>query len=171
MNHRERCRPPETAGEAELKLFDESNQHLKVAAAAQPDSPEIWLYLGMNAFQQQNYKDAKENLLKAVDLTGKDEARNNYQIRRAYIALGRMEFIAGNQQEAERYVRHAKDMQNKSLANSAESISETVGAGSGMSQGAPILPYIKVPSQAVPQEAIPKDASSPIDFPRPRRLR
>jgi len=152
------------AGEAELKLFDESNQHLKVAAAAQPDSPEIWLYLGMNAFQQQNYKDAKENLLKAVDLTGKDEARNNYQIRRAYIALGRMEFIAGNQQEAERYVRHAKDMQNKSLANSAESISETVGAGSGMSQGAPILPYIKVPSQAVPQEAIPKDASSPIDF-------
>jgi tetratricopeptide (TPR) repeat protein len=151
------------AGEAELKLFDESNQHLKVAAEAQPDSPEIWLYLGMNAFQQQNYKDAKANLLRAVELTGKDEARNNYQIRRAYVALGRMEFIAGNQPEAEKYVQHARDMQNKALANSAESISETVGAGSGMQQGAAVLPYIKVPNQQVPQEATPTDASAPID--------
>jgi tetratricopeptide (TPR) repeat protein len=150
-------------GEAQFKLFDQSNAHLKVAAAIQPQTPETWLYLGLNAFQQQNYKDAKENLLKAVELTGKDESRNNYQIRRAYIALGRMEFIAGNQPEAEKYIQHAKEMQNKSLANSADSISETVGAGSGMQQGAAVLPYIKVPSQPVPQEATPADASARID--------
>ena len=35
--------------------------------------------------------------------------------------------------------------------------------GSGMQQGAAVLPYIKVPSQQVPQEVTPTDASAPID--------
>jgi tetratricopeptide (TPR) repeat protein len=151
-------------GESELKLFDDSNRHLKVATESQPSSPEIWLYLGLNAFQQEDYKQAKDYLLKAVELTGGDDERNNFQIRRAYIALGRIEFMAGNKAEAEKYVTHAKELQNKSLANSAESISETMASG-GMQHVATVLPYIKVPTQAVPQEAAatPVDASAPID--------
>jgi tetratricopeptide (TPR) repeat protein len=151
-------------GESELKLFEDSNRHLMVAAKSQPESPEIWLYLGLNAFQQQNYKETKEYLLKAVELTGNDDSRNNFQIRRAYIALGRIEFMAGNKAEAEKYVAHAKELQNKSLANSAESISETVASG-GMHQSTTVLPYIKVPTQATAQEAsaTPVDATAPID--------
>ncbi len=55
-------------------------------------------------------------------------------------------------------------MQNKALANSAESISETWALAAACSKAQPMLPYIKVPNQQVPQEmATPTDASAPID--------
>jgi tetratricopeptide (TPR) repeat protein len=149
------------AGESELKLFEPSNQHLKVALASHPEMPEIWLYLGLNQFQQQDYSEAKKSLLKAVELTGPDDAHNNYQIRKAYIALGRMEFTAGNKEKADKYVQHAKDLQNKALANSAESIAETMAAG-GMQHAAGVMPQIKVPTQQ-PTTAIPANASTPVD--------
>jgi tetratricopeptide (TPR) repeat protein len=149
-------------GESELKLFEQSNQHLKVAAESDPKSPEIFLYLGLNAFQQSDYKAAKEYLTEVVALTGNDESRNNYQIRRAYIALGRIEFMAGNKQEADKYIQRAKDMSNKSLENSAQSISETMSSA-GMQHAPEVLPYIKVPSQQMPGEAAPADPAAPID--------
>jgi tetratricopeptide (TPR) repeat protein len=149
-------------GESELKLFEQSNQHLTVAAESDPKSPEIFLYLGLNAFQQADYKAAKEYLTKVLALTGNDESRNNYQIRRAYIALGRIEFMAGNKQEADNYIQRAKDMSNKSLENSAQSISETMSSG-GMQHAPEVLPYIKVPSQQMPEEAAPKDPAAHID--------
>jgi tetratricopeptide (TPR) repeat protein len=133
------------AGESELKLFESSNKHLKVALETHPEVPEIWLYLGLNQFQLQDYSQAKKHLLKAVELTGKDEAQNNFQIRRAYIALGRMEFIAGNTFEAEHWTKRARDLQNKSLANSAESIAETMAAG-GMQHAAGVMPQVKIPA-------------------------
>jgi len=148
------------AGESELKEFAPSNQHLRVALSTHPEIPEIWLYLGLNQFQQQNYPEAKINLLKAVELIGADEARNNFQIRKAYIALGRMEFIAGNKEKADEYVRHAKDLQNKALANSAESIAETMAAG-GMQHAAGVMPQVKIPTQAAPATTV--DASAPGD--------
>jgi tetratricopeptide (TPR) repeat protein len=149
-------------GESELKLFEESNQHLKVAAESQPDSPEIFLYMGLNAFQQSDYKPAKEYLLNAVALTGSDQARNNFQIRRAYIALGRIEFIAGNRAESEKYIQLAREMSNRSLENSAQSISETMS--SGMRHAPETLPYIKVPNPTVLADmAAPTDAAAPMD--------
>jgi len=147
------------AGESELKEFAPSNQHLRVALSTHPEIPEIWLYLGLNQFQQQNYPEAKINLLKAVELIGADEARNNFQIRKAYIALGRMEFIAGNKKKAEEYVTHAKDLQNKALANSAESIAETMAAG-GMQHAAGVMPQVKVPTQQTPATTVDATASS-----------
>ena len=45
-------------------------------------------------------------LRKAIQLTGADEARNNYQIRRAYYALGRLLMSEGKRDEgAAAYVR------------------------------------------------------------------
>ena len=149
-------------GESELKLFDQSNEHLKVAAATDPKSPEIFLYLGLNAFQQTDYKAAKEYLTKVVALTGNDESRNNYQIRRAYIALGRMEFMAGNQEAASRYIQHAKEMSNKALEGSAQSISATMSSG-GMQHAPEVLPYIKVPTQQFPEQTAPADPTVPVD--------
>ena len=149
-------------GESELKLFEQSNQHLKVAAESDAKSPEIFLYLGLNAFQQTDYKAAQEYLTRAVDLTGNDEPRNNYQIRRAYIALGRIHFMSGNKPEADKYIQRAKDVSNKSLENSAQSISETMSSG-GMQHAPEVLPYIKVPSQPMPEEVAPADATVPLD--------
>lgn len=55
-----------------------SDRHLQVAAEANPSSPEVWLYLGLNAGREKNTSAAKTYLRKAIDLTGPDEARNNY---------------------------------------------------------------------------------------------
>ncbi len=156
-------------GEAEKKLFDESNQHLKVAAEAQPDSPEIFLYMGLNAFQKSDYPPAKEYLLKAVQLTGSDEGRNNFQIRRAYIALGRIEFIAGNRAEAEKYIQHAKEMSNRSLENSAASISETMSSGA-CSTLQKLSRTSRLPAQACPPTCrCPQTPPRPSMRPRWRR--
>ena len=69
--------------------LSEANPHLKAATAADPQNPDPWLYLGLNYSKAQDNAAAKAALLKAVELTGSDQARANYQIRRAYIVLGR----------------------------------------------------------------------------------
>ncbi len=43
---------------------------------------------GTECLDEDDYKRAETILRKAVELTGRDEARYNYQIRRAYIDLG-----------------------------------------------------------------------------------
>src|SRR5215475_1226002 len=75
-----------TSGE---KNYAESDRYLRIAAVAKPDWPEPWLYLGLNAYGKGENHRAEELLRKAVELTGSDERRNNYQIRRAYYVLGR----------------------------------------------------------------------------------
>ncbi len=97
------------AGEAELKLFDESNQHLKVAAEAQPDSPEIWLYLGMNAFQQQNYKEAKANLLRRpLNSPAKTKHATTTKSAEPTWPLVAWNSLPAISEQAEKYVQHAQ---------------------------------------------------------------
>jgi tetratricopeptide (TPR) repeat protein len=147
-------------GESQLQLFDDSDKHLRAAATIQPNGPEVWLYLGLNAFQERSYEEAKKDLLKAVELSGSDEARGNYQIRRAYIALGRMYFIDGNKQEAEKWIAKAKSVQGKSLELSSESVAETTGGG--MSGAAAVMPRVEEPEKvSVPDESA-IDASAPL---------
>jgi tetratricopeptide (TPR) repeat protein len=150
------------AGESELKMFKESDQHLKVAAEIQPNMSEVWLYLGLNAFQQNNFADAKTWLLKAIQLTGQNEGQNAFRIRRAYIALGRIAFNEGNKKEADVYIQRAKELQNKSLAVSAESIAETTSSG-GMGDAAAVMPNLKVPKQNVSLQETPVDPTAPVD--------
>lgn len=150
------------AGESELKMFKESDQHLKVAAQIQPNMAEVWLYLGLNAFQQNNFADAKKWLLKAIELTGQNEGQNAFRIRRAYIALGRIAFNEGNKKEADVYIQRAKELQNKSLAVSAESIAETTSSG-GMGSAAAVMPNLKVPKQDVSLQETPVDPTAPVD--------
>ena len=141
------------AGEAEFKLFDSSNRHLKVAAEKDPTVPEVWLYLGLNAFQQQDFKAARTYFDKAIAATGKDEARNNYQLKKAYISLSRIAFTEGQKEQAQQYAQKARDLQNKSLAVSADSISETMEQG-GMGQAAAVMPHSNLPREQGQAEEI-----------------
>jgi tetratricopeptide (TPR) repeat protein len=149
-------------GESQLKMFEDSTRHLKIAAEASPKTASVWLYLGLNAFQQQDFKTAKPYLLKAVELTGADEAQDNYQIRRAYVALGRIEFVEGNKEQSEKYMNKFREMQSKSLANSAEAIAETVDAG-GMAAAPAVMPRVRIPEQNVIAEAAPLDPTAHVD--------
>jgi tetratricopeptide (TPR) repeat protein len=92
-----------------------SNRYLKLAAEIDPVAPEPWLYLGLNAYAQSDTAHAEEYLRKAVVLTGKDEARSNYQIRRAYVDLGRILINSGRAEESEVFLAKARDLQNKTM--------------------------------------------------------
>src|SRR5260370_39522135 len=65
-----------------------SDRYLKIATEVNPDGPEPWLYMGLNAYSRGEVERAEECFRKTILLTGNDESRANYQIRRAYGDLG-----------------------------------------------------------------------------------
>jgi tetratricopeptide (TPR) repeat protein len=112
------------------RRYDESNLYLKAAAAINPSAPEPFLYLGLNAYSQDDTKSAEEMLRKAVVLTGDDEARSNYQIRRAYVDLGRILATSGRKDESEIYLTKARNLQNKTMEQSQQQVASIAGSGS-----------------------------------------
>jgi tetratricopeptide (TPR) repeat protein len=93
------------------KDYDSSDKYLKVAAAARPDWPEPPLYMGLNAYGRGDDRQAETLLRNAIKLTGNDEARNDYQIRRAYFTLGRILLRKGIKDEGTRDVERSKEME------------------------------------------------------------
>ena len=117
------------------KLYDDSDRYLKTAALDKPDWPEPYLYMGLNAFARRELPRAEELLRKAIQLTGNDIARNNYQIRRAYYVLGRICFQTNRKEEASQYTKVFAEMQQKTdeMSRASSPASKTTGAmGSGM---------------------------------------
>ena len=102
------------------KRYAESDAHLKIAAAAKPDWPEPYLYLGLNAYGAGSDANAEVLLRKAIKLTGTDDARNNYQIRRAYFTLGRILIRFGKREEGTALVKKSRDMETKLLADARQ---------------------------------------------------
>lgn len=139
--------------------LNESNPHLKAAIDAEPTNPDPWLYLGLNYFKVQEYTNARTALLKAVELTGNDQARANYQIRRAYIALGRMLTTQGDKQAAEPYLKKARELSDKSLAVSSSAIASEMSEG-GMGTPPAVITAAALPSAGMPQGGDDLGASS-----------
>ena len=82
------------------RQYADAERYLKVASEVNPNWPEPFLYMGLNAYAQGDMKRAEEMLRKAVILTGQDESRSNYQIRRAYVDLGRILANSGRAEES-----------------------------------------------------------------------
>jgi tetratricopeptide (TPR) repeat protein len=116
-----------------------SDRYLKIAADLNPDWPEPWLYLGLNAYAQRDMARAEESLRKAIQLTGSDEGRANFQIRRAYVDLGRILANSGRTEESETYLAKARDLQNKTMVQTQQNVSEIALAG-GAGSAAAIMP-------------------------------
>jgi tetratricopeptide (TPR) repeat protein len=139
------------------KLYDDSDRYLKAAAASKPDWPEPYLYMGLNAFARKDDKQAEELLRKAIQLTGDDKARNNYQIRRAYYVLGRICIQSGRKEEGVGYTKVFSDMQEKTMADSrantpASKMQGTMGSGMAAEPSVPTTAVIN-PSQQPGDEA------------------
>ena len=83
---------------------------MRIAAQSDPTSPDPWVFLGVECLSEKNYDAAKENLTKAITLTGKDEARNSYQIRKAYIILGRLSVSEGHREARPQQLEHSKQL-------------------------------------------------------------
>ena len=146
--------------ESQTDRIAESNKHLTAASELDPTLPEIWLYLGLNAFKQNNAQDAKPYLLKAVELTGTDEAQGEYEIRRGYTALSRIEFAAGNSELATKYSKKVKELKVKAMADQAEG----VAALAGMGEAPAVVPHIKLPDQEAIAGTAPVDATAPLEL-------
>jgi len=125
----------------------DSNQHLLIASQSQPTNPDPWLFLGLNAYKSNDYAAAKQYLIKTVELTGEDQARNNFQIRRGYIALGRILVAEGKKEEADQYFTKAKALGAKSMELSSEAISSAVSEG-GMHSSPGVMPSLAQPQNA-----------------------
>ena len=123
---------------ASERQYELSDRYLKIASEINPNWPEPWLYMGLNAYAQGDMKSAEENLRKAVKYTGSDEARSNYQIRRAYVDLGRILEKSGHKEESEVFLAKARDLQNKVMQQTQQSVSAMVTAEGGT--GAAIVP-------------------------------
>lgn len=121
------------------RRYEVSDKHLTVAVEGKPDWPEPWLYMGLNAYARNDMKRAEQMFRKAVELTGADESRSNFQIRRAYIDLGRILANSGRTEESEVFLTKARNLQNKVLQQSQQNISAMALAG-GAGSAAAIVP-------------------------------
>jgi tetratricopeptide (TPR) repeat protein len=113
------------------RQYAEADKYLKTAAEIGPEWPEPWLYLGLDAYAQGDMKNAEDFLHKAVKLTGNDESRSNYQIRRAYVDLGRILMNSGRTEESEVYLTKARELQKKTMEMTQQNIAEVVAEGGG----------------------------------------
>ncbi|HET7207123.1 MAG TPA: tetratricopeptide repeat protein [Terriglobales bacterium] len=118
-----------------VQFFDQqysgAEPYLKAAREIAPEWPESWLYLGLTAYASGDKNAASEDLQKAIELTGGNGARGNFQIRRAYYTLGRLYSEQERKSEAADAVHRFRELQGEMLLKSA-SIPEM--AGSGMAQ-------------------------------------
>ena len=143
------------------RRYQESDRYLNAAAKINPTAPEPFLYLGLNAYAQDDAKRAEEMLREAVTLTGSDEAKSNYQIRRAYVDLGRILSNSGRKDEAEVFLTKARDLQNKTMEQSQQSIA-SIAADGGDGSAAAVVPL----SRRLENEAAPAIQSSVDPFAR-----
>lgn len=145
--------------------YPAADKYLKAAAALNPTWPELYLYLGLNAFAQADYKTAEPMLRKAVALTGTDEERSNYQIRRAYVDLGRILAREGRENEADVFIAKARNLENKLMHETQQkATAEMLAAGATSSSMGGYIPLKKKPDeQAASIANASTDAAARID--------
>lgn len=145
------------------RRFDESNVHLKAAIDIDPSWPEPWLFLGLNAYSQGAPKRSEEYLRKCIELTGKDESRGNYQIRRAYVTLGRILTAGGRAREAAPYLERAREFQKLSLAEAQQVVAGKASDEGSVSPAAVVELLNRQQDQpaTLPSEAV--DPMQPVD--------
>lgn len=143
------------------KNYADSDHYLKTALEIDASWPEPWLYLGLNANSQGDAQAAEAALRKSIALTGKDDARSNYLIRKAYFALGRILVQSGRREEAEQYLEKARELQERVQAESREN--SPVNRAS-MGGGGEYLPKNEISQETSHSEAgQTEDAAAEID--------
>ena len=136
--------------------LDKSNKHLLVAAKADPNNPDPYLYLGLNAYRQRDNAAAETYLRKAILLTGDDVSRNGYHIRRGYIALARILASEGKKDEAQVYFDKAKALSEQSLQSSTDTMND-IASSQDTAPGV-------VTSKPAPKPQVPNTEAKSVNF-------
>lgn len=149
---------------SEAQSYEESDRYLHTAAEINPDSPHTWLYLGLNAYGNGRSQEAEQNLRKAIDLSKGNESEANYLIRKGYVVLGRILATSGRHEEAQVYLKRARELQNLSLKESQQNIADIQAAASG-GMGAAVVPAIGEQKQDTPDlsQSQPQEPGAQVD--------
>jgi tetratricopeptide (TPR) repeat protein len=145
------------------RRFDESNLHLKAAIDIDPSWPEPWLFLGLNAYSQRDLSHSEAYLRKCIELTGKDESRGNYQVRRAYVTLGRILTTRGRSDEAAPYLERAREFQKQSLAEAQQVVAGKASDEGAVSPAAVVALLNRQEGQPLALPTQPVDPTLPVD--------
>ena len=145
------------------RRYDEANLHLKAAADIDPSWPEPWLFLGLNAYAQGDLPRSEAYLRKCIELTGKDESRGNYQVRRAYVTLGRILTTSGRADEAAPYLARAREFQKQSLAEAQRVVADRASDEGSVSPAAVVALLNRQEDQPPPLPTQPVDPALPLD--------
>lgn len=137
------------SGERDYKAAE---KYLDAAARIDPASPDPVLFLGMNAFAEGDTARAETLLKRAIELTRQDEARTNYQIRRAYVDLARIEAQKGNEDESRKYAAKARELQNKVMGQTQQSVSRML-ADRGDTDSAALVPVTHEQERKLDEES------------------
>jgi tetratricopeptide (TPR) repeat protein len=142
--------------------YDEAKVHLNAASDLDPSWPEPWLFLGLNAYAQGDLKASEGYLRKCIEVTGKDEARGNFQIRRAYLTLGRILTTTGRAAEAAPLLARARELQNQSLAEAQQAIADKASEEGSVSPAA-VVALLDREAQPLVVSSRPVDPTAPLD--------
>ena len=145
------------------RRYDVANVHLKAAAEIDASWPEPWLFLGLNAYAQGDLPRSEAYLRKCIELTGKDESRGNYQVRRAYVTLGRILTTSGRADEAAPYLERAREFQRQSLAEAQQVVAGKASDEGSVSPAAVVALLNRQEDQALPLPTQPVDPTLPLD--------
>jgi len=126
------------------RQYASATKYLTIASRLNPNWPEPFLYLGLDAFAQGDNKTAQVMLTKAVELTGNDVARAHYEIRRAYVDLARIYSRNGDEKDADIYVAKARDLENKVMqASQQQTAALMLSEGGNVKDMAGVVPLDK----------------------------
>jgi tetratricopeptide (TPR) repeat protein len=145
------------------RRYEEASLHLTAATNIDPSWPEPWLFLGLNAYAQGDMQSAESLLLKSVQLTGKDESRGSYQIRRAYVTLGRILTASGRAAEAAPYLDRAREFQKQSLAEAQQYVAGKVSDEGTVSAAAVVALLNHEEEEKAVMLGQPVDPSAPLE--------
>jgi tetratricopeptide (TPR) repeat protein len=125
------------------KRYDESDRYLSVAAEELADWPEPPLYMGLNSYGREDYKTAEVLIRKAIQITGNDESRSDYDIRRGYIALGRIALAGGRKEEAEANFAKSRQLLDTALKASQQNVSSILASQGGVAGMGAVVPLME----------------------------
>jgi tetratricopeptide (TPR) repeat protein len=143
------------------RRYDEANRYLHKAIAIDPTWPEPWLFLGLNEYAQRDMALAEKYLRKCIELTAQDESRGNYQVRRAYITLGRILSSSARTAEAPPFLERARRLQQKSLAEAQQAVATKASEEGSVSPAAVVALLDKQEDQPIVASTGPVDPYAP----------
>ena len=100
--------------------------YFEKSAKIRPERAESFLFLGGSQFELNDLVAAEKSLRQAIKLVGADEGKD-FQSRRTHFILGRLLAKTGRKEEAEKELKIARELQEKSIQSARDEISQILG--------------------------------------------